>query len=198
MRFRAIASDIGCLLRRDGVRQTARKLADGYREDELLVMVKRLDSVQAISFEPRLRVAELTHDWLPALAALNRSRCDTRATGRFAADLGRGHQAFVASVDGVPVGYYWWADGRHPHLDRLGIALEAGDVYGFDFYLAEEHRGDGNAVAFLHAVEVALRERGFARLWGYVRDDNRPARWLYSLRGYEVVRHVQLRPMQMR
>jgi GNAT superfamily N-acetyltransferase len=198
MRLRALASDIGCLLRRDGVRQTASRLADGYRPDELLVIVKRLDDIQQISFQPRLQVAELTGGWLPALAELNRRRCDTRASARFAADLERGHRGFVASVDGVVVGYYWWANGRHPHLDRLGIALEAGDVYGFDFYLAEEHRGDGNAVAFLHAVETALREQGFARLWGYVRDDNRPARWLYSLRGYEVIKHLHLRPRQLR
>jgi len=49
------------------------------------------------------------------------------------------------------------------------------------------------AVEFLHAVETALRERGFARVWGYVRADNRPARWLYSARGYEVVKSVHLR-----
>ena len=28
--------------------------------------------------------------------------------------------------------------------------------------------------------------------------DNRPARWLYSMRGYEVVKHVDLKPGQMR
>jgi hypothetical protein len=53
-------------------------------------------------------------------------------------------------------------------------------------------------VAFLHAIETDLKERGYTRLWGYVRADNRPARWLYSMRGYEVVKHVDMRPGQMR
>ena len=70
------------------------------------------------------------------------------------------------------------------------MELQDGDVYGFDFFLAPEHRGDGRAVEFLHAIETRLRGRGHDRLWGYVRGDNRPARWLYSMRGYEVVKHV--------
>jgi GNAT superfamily N-acetyltransferase len=198
MGLRALASDVGCLIRRDGVRQTVRRLQSGFRRGELLVLVKRLDEIEGIGFEAQLHVEELGPGSLPALAELNRRRCDTRATGRFAADLERGHRGFVASIDGTLVGYYWWADGDHPHLRHLGVELQDGDVYGFDFFLAAEQRGDGRAVAFLHAIETALHERGYARLWGYVRGDNRPARWLYSMRGYEVVKHVDMKPGRMR
>jgi GNAT superfamily N-acetyltransferase len=198
MGLRALASDVGCLIRRDGVRETVRRLGSGFRRGELLVLVKRLDDIHGIAFEAQLDVEELSPGWLPALAELNRRRCDTRATSRFAADLERGHRGFVASVDGRVVGYDWWADEDHPHLRRLGVELRDGDVYGFDFFLAAEHRGDGRAVAFLHGIETALHERGYTRLWGYVRGDNRPARWLYSMRGYEVVKHVDLKPGQMR
>ena len=198
MGLRALASDLGCLIRRDGVRETVRRLGTGFRRGELLVLVKRLDEIQDIAFQAQLHVEELSPGSLPALAELNRRRCDTRATARFAADLEQGHRGFVASIDGRLVGYYWWADGNHSHLRRLGVELQDGDVYGFDFFLAAEHRGDGRAVAFLHAIESALHERGYTRLWGYVRGDNRPARWLYSMRGYEVVKHVDLKPGQMR
>jgi GNAT superfamily N-acetyltransferase len=193
MALRALARDIACLTRRDGLRVTTRKLAGAFGRRELLVLVKRLDAIEAITFEPRLTLSELGPGALPALARLNRRRCDTRANGRFASDLEHGFRGFVAHVDGELVGYYWWADREHPHLDRLGVELAHGDVYGFDFFLAEEHRGDGRATEFLYAIETALRERGYARLWGYVRGDNRPARWLYGARGYEVMGHVHLR-----
>jgi GNAT superfamily N-acetyltransferase len=198
MGLRALGADLGCLLRRDGVRETVRRVGGGFRRSELLVVAKRLDEIQDISFEAQLQVAELGRDSLPALAELNRRRCDTRATARFAADLDRGYRGFVASADGRLVGYYWWMERDHPHLRHLGITLADGDVYGFDFFVAEEHRGEGRAVAFLHAIETALRDRGYTRLWGYVRGDNRPARWLYSMRGYEVVDHVHLRLGRMR
>jgi GNAT superfamily N-acetyltransferase len=193
MRLRALASDIRCLSRRDGLVETARKVGSGLRGHELIVLFKRLDEIADIALEQRLRLADLGAGDLPALAEFNRRRCDTRATGRFAAGLERGDRGFIARLDGEVAGYYWWADRDHPHLDRLGIRLADRDVYGFDFFLAEEHRGEGRAVEFLYGIETRLRARGYARVWGYVRSDNRPARWLYSMRGYEAVGNVHLR-----
>jgi len=195
MVLRAIAMDIGGMARRDGLRPTVRKLARAYSPSELLVIVKDLAAIQPITFEPRLAVSDLGREALPELAEFNRRRCDRRATERFGSDLERGHHGFLAREGGAVVGYYWWADRGHPHLDRLGVTLDDHDVYGFDFFLATEHRGDGRATEFLHAIESRLRARGFGRLWGYVRADNRPARWLYSARGYEVVgrRHLRIR-----
>ena len=198
MRLGAIASDIRCLSRRDGLAATARKLRGGFRSHELIVLLKRLDDVSAITFEQSLSLADLGASDLPALAEFNRRRCDTRAADRFAGRLERGDRGFLARLDGELAGYYWWATGEHSDLDRLGISLADGDVYGFDFLLAEEHRGEGRAVEFLHGIETRLRERGYARLWGYVRSDNRPARWLYAMRGYEVVGSVHVRLARMR
>lgn len=193
MALRALTRDVACLVRRDGLRTTLGKVATATRRAELLVVAKRLDAIQAIAFAPRLQISEIGPDSLPLLADLNRRRCDTRANERFAGDLARGARGFVAHDDGRLAGYYWWSDHDHPHLRRLGLTLAHGDVYGFDFFLAEEHRGDGRAVEFLYAIETALRDRGYHCLWGYVRGDNRPARWLYSARGYEVVKRVHVR-----
>ena len=62
--------------------------------------------------------------------------------------------------------------------------MEPGDVYGSSLFLLEEHRGKGAAGVFLHQVETSLRDRGYKRIWGSVDATNRPARWLYSTRGY--------------
>jgi GNAT superfamily N-acetyltransferase len=198
MRLGAIASDIRCLARRDGIAQTIRTVRAGLRGQDLIVLSKRLDEIAEIAFERRLALADLGPSDLPALAEFNRRRCDIRATGRFAAAVEHGDRGFVARLDGEVVGFYWWVDGDHPHLDQLGIRLADGDVYGFDFYLAPEHRGEGRAVEFLHDIETRLHARGYARVWGYVRSDNRPARWLYSIRGYEAVGTVHVRLGRMR
>jgi GNAT superfamily N-acetyltransferase len=201
----AVASDVRCLARTRGVRAAlgavARGVTDSYATDDLQVLVKPLDAIVPLAFSPRLRVEELGAESLPALAQLNRARCDTRADRRFARNLERRYHGFIAHENGSPAGYYWWLDAQaqdHDHLEQLGIRLGGTDVYGFDFFLAEDHRGEGRAVEFLHHVETRLRDRGYERLWGYVSERNTPARWLYSTRGYAVERTVRRRPGAMR
>jgi ribosomal protein S18 acetylase RimI-like enzyme len=198
MRLGALASDIRCLVRRDGLRPTLRRVTQGFRSQDVIVLCKRLDEIADIALRQRLAVSDLTGSDLPALAEFNRRRCDRRATGRFAAGIDDGHRGFIARNGGEVAGYYWWTERDHPHLDALGIRLAERDVYGFDYFLADEHRGEGRAVEFLYGIETRLRERGFDRVWGYVRSDNRPARWLYSSRGYDAVDKVHLRLGRMR
>jgi GNAT superfamily N-acetyltransferase len=202
----ALASDVRCLARRHGPRAAARILGaavldSAFPRHDLHVLVKPLDAIGQISFEQRLRVGEVGPESLVALAEFNRARCDTRASHRFAANLERRYHGFTAHEDGRLVGHYWWLDDTaepHPHLQRLGIALGPQDVYGFDFFLDERHRGEGRAVGFLFEVESRLRERGYERLWGYVEGANTAARWLYSMRGYETVRTLRGRRGAMR
>jgi GNAT superfamily N-acetyltransferase len=202
-----LVSDLRCLARRDGARGALREAARGIAETvrangDLLVLAKRLDDVASIDFAGALTLEQLRPRSLPALAALNRRECRSRADARFAAYLAQGYRGFVARSAGEVVGYYWWLDRRidpgHEQLTPLGIELGDRDVYGFDFFLAEDHRGDGNAHQFLEHVETELRGMGYALLWGYARADSRAARWLYAVRGYEVVRSVHLAPGRMR
>jgi ribosomal protein S18 acetylase RimI-like enzyme len=191
MRLRLLARDVVCLARTGGLG----RLGEVVGNAELLVIVKRLDDIAPITVESRLSVEELDASALPALDRFNRRRCASRATARFASDLAAGRCGFVARARDEIAGYYWWADAGtgHPHLGALGIELGPRDVYGFDFFLAEEHRGGGRASEVLHGVETRLAARGFESVWGYVRADNRPARWLYRMRGYEETRGVHVR-----
>ena len=173
-------------------------MSEGFQGQDLIVLCKRLDEIADVALGQRLAISDVSEADLPALAEFNRRRCDTRATGRFAAGLESGDHAFIARNDGEVAGYYWWTVRDHPHLGHLGIRLAERDVYGFDYFLADEHRGEGRAVEFLHGIETRLRDRGFDRVWGYVRSDNRPARWLYSSRGYDSVETVHLKLGRMR
>jgi GNAT superfamily N-acetyltransferase len=199
MRLRAFARDFACVARSGGLGPALRALRTGVAENELLVVAKRLDHIAGLTADPALTVEDMHASALPALASFNRRRCATRATDRMAADLAAGRRGFLGRAGDEIAGYYWWVDAGmgHPHLARLGVGLGPSDVYGYDFFLAEEHRGGGRAGEFLHAVETALAGRGYETLWGYVRADNRPARWLYNVRGYEVTGSVHVKPLRL-
>jgi ribosomal protein S18 acetylase RimI-like enzyme len=193
MRLRSLARDLACLARTGRLKPSA--LIGVLAEDELVLLVKRLDRLAPVRADSVVRVEEVDAAALPALDRFNRARCASRATARFAADLAAGRRGFVVRVGDGVAGYYWWVDAAtgHPHLERLGIRLGPRDVYGYDFFIAEEHRGGGRAGAALLGVETALAARGYECVWGYVRRDNRPARWLYRTRGYEERANVHVR-----
>jgi GNAT superfamily N-acetyltransferase len=162
-------------------------------------MTKDLGDVMPMTAAAALRVEALSADLLPAVYEFNRRRCFTKADARAPRALERGYRGFVGFVGEDPVGYYWWVDAeiepRHGDIERLdlGFELGPGEVYGYDFFMLEEHRGGGKAMEFLHKIETSLHELGYRLVWGYVDADNRPARWLYRLRGYEPVKQVQTR-----
>jgi GNAT superfamily N-acetyltransferase len=182
-------------LQTNGARRTAaaiwsrlRRLA--YLQERVIVIVGELDSIVVPWREADLRLVDLRAEHLPELAELNRRRGRPEVDARFARYVADGFHGFVAYGDDQLVGYYWWVDRDGPTLFPdlrkrwLGIELGEGDVYGSDFFLLDEHRGRGVADDFLYRVERSLHERGYSRLWGYVASDNRPARWIYSTRGY--------------
>jgi GNAT superfamily N-acetyltransferase len=125
-------------------------------------------------------------------ARYNARRCYRRATLAFRERLQNGYTGLVALLDGEMVGHMWCIDASshpdHPEVRRYAIDLADGEVYGFDFYLAEEHRGSGNATAFLDQVHAALRSLDYRVMWGYVESDNVASRWLFSIAGHAVVR----------
>ena len=53
-------------------------------------------------------------------------------------------------------------------------------MYGYDLFIAPDHRGHGTPDEFLAAVEAELVRLGYHRMFGFVDSANRPARWLYA------------------
>ncbi len=189
----AVVSRLRRYLHAHGWRRTAAEVAQRTigREEQLIVLVKDLGAIVQPRAHGEIGLEDLGAAHLPQLAQLNRKRGRPDADRRFARDLEHGFHGFVGYRDGELAGYYWWVDrdarSLHRDLRKLGLGIELGEgeVYGSDFFLLEEHRGGGLAGEFLFGVERRLRERGYSRLWGYVASDNRPARWVYSTRGYE-------------
>lgn len=104
---------------------------------------------------------------------------------------------FGVRLNGRAIGYIWCVPNskcnsnlRHPHLNRYRIELNEDDVYLFDFYIVEEHRGSGNAITCLKTVEHHLQLMGVTRHWGMVEAANQPARWLYVMNGHKVVHKI--------
>jgi GNAT superfamily N-acetyltransferase len=182
-------------LREQGLRATAAKFAqrvrEGYVRKELIVFLKDLDSIAEPGVGGDLRLEDLEDRHLSGISELNRKRGMPEADLYFKYCLAEGIHGFVALRGKEIVGYYHWVDCDtpilHPDLWDMGsgFRLEREDVYGSGLFLLEEHRGRGTASDFLFKVETSLHDRGYRRLWGYVDSSNRPARWLYSNRGYE-------------
>jgi GNAT superfamily N-acetyltransferase len=163
----------------------------------MIVILKDLEAPPRPPRETDLRVEDVARHHLPALSELNRERGLPNVDARFGADIDAGYGGFVALRDDRLVAFYWWVDRDAPPpasrssiaaaIDELGLELQLGpgDVYGADLYVGERDRSRNTAQAFLDQVEQALRERGYGKLWGYVQENNRLARWTYSLRGYQ-------------
>jgi GNAT superfamily N-acetyltransferase len=187
--------DLWCLLRERRVREALAVVGDIARERFYLTteqVVVRKDMVAAAAPATRaIRIEEATGEHLPVLAEFNRRQCNRRRTKTFANGLADGRRALLGFRDGELIGYLWWHDGAHAgdafYLARFGLGLAEGEMYGYDLFIAPEHRGHGTPDAFLTGVEGELVRLGYHRMYGFVDSANRPARWLYAAHGYEDV-----------
>jgi hypothetical protein len=129
-------------------------------------------------------------DDLPLLAELNRRLGATRHTPPFRRRLAERRPLLLGFAGDELVGYYWWLDAARAaegfHLSRFGLTLGDDEVYGYELFVAPEHRGR-IAVDFAAGVESELAALGYRRVFGFVDRSNRPARWLFTIRGYETI-----------
>jgi ribosomal protein S18 acetylase RimI-like enzyme len=167
-------------------------------DDELVVVLKRLDDIADLTVDSEVEGRGHGRHFVADARSVQPPALRNAGDGAVRGPTWRRTAEASSSGDDV-AGYYWWVDAGagHPHLERLGIRLGPRDVYGYDFFLAEEHRGGGRAGEAVYGVETALAARGYEGLWGYVRADNLPARWLYSTRGYEETGRVHLKRFRL-
>jgi GNAT superfamily N-acetyltransferase len=198
---RVTARDIWCLWREVGRKAALTTLRDiarsqVYLESDEIILLKELDAVQAPD-NGTVRLEEAGTRHLPLLAQFNRRQCNTSRTQRFARGLAEGRRGLLGFRDGELIGYFWWHDAALAaggfYLTRFGVRLAEDEMYGYDLFIAPEHRGRGTPVAFVAAVEAELARLGYRRMYGFVDGRNVPARWLWATRGHQVVMRARTR-----
>jgi GNAT superfamily N-acetyltransferase len=198
---RVTARDIWCLWQEVGPKAALGALGDiarsqVYLESDEIVLVKELDAAPPPA-DGALRLEEADTSHLPLLAEFNRRQCNTSRTHRFAKGLAEGRRGLLGFRDGELMGYFWWHDAAQAvdgfYLTRFGVRLAEDEMYGYDLFIAPEHRGRGTPAAFVAAVEAELARLGYRRMYGFVDGRNVPARWLWATRGHQVVMRARTR-----
>jgi GNAT superfamily N-acetyltransferase len=193
---RLIARDIRCTLRRRGPRAALAVVGHIARHRVYvtvheLIIARELGLAHSAPARSALRVEAAGERHLPVVAEFHRARCMTRRTPLFAAALAQGVRGTLGFVGDELVGYMWWVDARQAaqgcYLSRFAVQLRPDDVFGYNLFIAPEHRGRGTAVGFLDRAEAELARQGYRRIIGTVDTANVPARWLHETRGYEVL-----------
>lgn len=162
-----------------------------------IIMHKSLDRLKEYTPPKKLRILPLEEcNILMFKEFCKNNDCTLKDAKILNSILKNNLKGFVATINQEMIGYIWWTDNQiplidnHPHLIRYGLNLRDDDVYTFDFFIINKYRGSGNAVEFLTTVEFRLKDLGFRKVYGQVSVDNKPARWLYKLIGYEEGRIV--------
>jgi GNAT superfamily N-acetyltransferase len=194
-RARATAHDFSLMLREQGPKAALVFIRDVtwaqlYAKTDEIVLLKELASGEPTAART-VRLEEAGAHHLPLLAEFNRRQCNTSRTPRFASGLAEGKRALLGFRDGELIGYFWWHDAAQAvdgfYLTPFGLRLADDEVFGYDLFVAPEHRGHGTPAEFVAGVEAKLVRLGYRRMYGFVDSKNVPARWLWASSGHEDV-----------
>ena len=105
------------------------------------------------------------------------------------------YNGFIARFQRDIIGYtWWWANDNRtkapPEMLLYNITLQTGEAYGFNFFIAPEYRGSGNAYEFLGKVFLRLRDLGYNRIIGVYGSDSIAAKWTYMNLGIKDIRNI--------
>lgn len=197
-------SKLRLIWQQEGPKGAARKVAGelklrAYHPDRQLVLL-RVDlslpahRVRPKDADPSFRVLPYGPSELPRLRALL-ERTEPARLPTLEARLAQGAQGFVAEDAGEAIGYVFFVLGSddptevvHADLHWLPLRPTKGEVYTFDYWLAEAARGRGNL--FARSVQQAQHEMGYSASYGYVEATNTSALWLYRTIGWKEVGRV--------
>ena len=136
----------------------------------------------------------------PALEELCRVQraVEAEATARLRDCRSRGYRGFLATADGSVLGYLWWVDASghqsqpHPLVRALGLELDGGSAYLFDFFIAPPWRRKRLSQVFLADVHARLQKLGYRKAVAHVNGANHRARRTYKAAGWKDVETVRI------
>jgi GNAT superfamily N-acetyltransferase len=181
---------------------SARRLASRarqavYAQHDVVLLVKTLDTIPPPMTGRPLRVEIADSRHIALMVELMSKHLGWDLSQLFTTRMASGAGALLAFLGDELIGYLWWADSEaiarvEPLLPiRYGIRLEAHDVYGFDLFVAPEHRGEGTATWFVASAETEFKRLGYERMQSYAVSSNRPARWLFAISGHETAERLR-------
>ncbi len=87
-------------------------------------------------------------------------------------------ETLIAEKDHTCLGFVRWTrDNQFWDLKRLGIELQADEVYMFDLFILPEHRGSSIVKDLPAAAIHHLKSNGVSKFYGYYFLDNLQALW---------------------
>ncbi len=190
------------LYRDGGLKATARSVlsllaACIHREEEHVVLVRSLSDAPEMAARDGIEVRSDVGIDREAVIRFSQANFPPKVTAYVRNYLDNGYRTYLGFRGDELIGLFWWVDrqidAQHPDLVLHQLRLGDRDAYGFSYFLAPEHRGGGTASEFISKVFVELDKVGYERIWGWVLAENLPARWLFSLVGYEEVRSMRFR-----
>ena len=183
--------------KKKGFRAALQKLGLGLYEkvairDDVLIIFKDYSEDMKFTREHNLDIRPIDDSNKDELRNMCRNnKCNLRDMSRLDSYLRNNFQGFVAYEKGKMIGYLWWvhANGpeeeHHPHLALYGLPLKRDEIYTFDFFVIDEHRGDGNAIEFFTRAQLNLRDNGYNKAFAVVQNNNIPAKWTYASNGWK-------------
>jgi GNAT superfamily N-acetyltransferase len=181
-----------------GLKQFLKRII--YSHHREIIQVIHLDNLPNIAFNNNLHVRSVEQDDLPRLEDFRKINGigGNNPLAEFNQYLNNGCKGVLAELNGHLIGYSWWGNSHSSFdFDRMGfmfyvnnIDLTPSDAYGFDFFIAPQYRGKGNALEFIIKFLLSLKPLGYKRLYGFVDKDNLAARWIYQIMGYKTIKQI--------
>jgi GNAT superfamily N-acetyltransferase len=102
-------------------------------------------------------------------------------------NIKREMRGFALVQDNLIVGDVWCVIPRpgkpadHPDIKMLGLTCKENEAYAFDMLIDPTYRGKNLAVPLQRAIQRALKNEGFVKVYGAFYDDNLPALWMHRM-----------------
>ncbi|MDD5259269.1 MAG: GNAT family N-acetyltransferase [bacterium] len=193
--------DIEVLTKKIGLRRVMQRLL--YVSHEEILLVKDFTEVENISSARGLKVSLINRASLQRIALFRKKEGLGGEDPLLAltAYLDNGFYGYSAEINGEFIGYIWWGDSKtNFDFDRQGygfythqVKMTPTDTFGFDLFVSSKHRNARIALEFLSQAFFLAKKLGYQRNYGYVHNENKPARWIYSIVGFKEIRRIRVR-----
>jgi GNAT superfamily N-acetyltransferase len=203
MRFRYLRQKINkfqSLKKSVGLKNLFKMMVCSYREE--VILMKDLNDLMSFPFKNDLEIEKIEKKTIKSLLQIrDQSEIDKEDSYKmFNEYLCNNCKGFIAKLKGEIIGYIWWANNTmQSNFSHVAarfyskeIKLSPTDVYMFDYFIVDRHRGGGNGVEFLSKVLTELKNLGYKRSFGYVVTSNLPAMWLYRLTSFKDMKKVKV------